>query len=315
MKSSERGCDVAMFNEERKLKFIEENNLYRQNRSNFVYLMTKWFSKTAFDEELKGKDLCNYTSKELLELYKSLFIGSYDMLVVVHSYFNIYAAWCLERGEVDDGINHFAEISLKKLGECIDNTVAHDKVVTRENLLKFIDSSLNPDDAALLLGLFEGLTFEDFDYLEAKHVKGNEVNIPKGRKLRVSDELARYLVESANEYTKHGSNGREINLDIDDPRVIKNLKLRRLGEEPDRFMKYRNMIRTIKNNCPEHYEWISAAGLPQSGAVDILKRYMDEEGKPLEVVAKEHLNDIRERYGSGWRFDGRFMTKFGHCFK
>lgn len=306
---------MAMFNEERKLKFIEENNLFRQNKSNFVYLMTKWFSKAAFDEELKGKDLCNYTSKELLELYKSFFIGSYDMLVIVHSYFNVYAAWCLQRGEVNDGINHFAEISLKKLGECIDDTIAHDKIVTRQNLLKFVESSLMPDDASLLLGLFEGLTFEDFDVVEGKHIKGNVVSIPKGRNLRVSDDLARYLVQSANEYTKYSSNGRATYFDTDDPRVIKNFKLRRLGEEPDRFMKYRNMIRTIKNNCPERYDWISAAGLPQSGVVDMLKRYMKEEEKSLEFVAKEHLQDIRERYGSGWRFDGRFMTKFGYCFE
>jgi len=302
-----------MFNEDRKLQFIEENNLHKtEHKQNFVSLMTRWFEKVSFDEEAKGKDLCNYTSKELLELYKSMFIGSYDMLVVIHNYFNVYAAWCLKRGEVYDGINHFAEISLKKLGECIDNTVAYNKIVSRNDLLEFIET-LCVDDAALLLGLFEGLTFEDFNVLEGKHVKRNIVQIPEGRKLRVSDELARYLVESANTYTKHGIIGREVYLDEDDRRVIKNLKQKRLGEEPDRYMKYRNVLRTIKGRA--RYGWISATGLPQSGVIDMLKTYMETENKSLQAVADEHIDEIRLRYGSAWRLDTRFMTKFGHCFK
>ena len=314
----------AMYNEQRKQEFIAKNNLH-SNKQSFITFMSRWFKASSFTEELKGKDICEFTSKEIVSFYKSQFIGSYDTLLSLHNYLDTYSTWCNKNGWIPDGINHFPEVKSFMLAECVDKQQLHNKIITREALLDYIDN-LPSDDAVLLLGLFEGMNLDDFHWIEAKHLHGNILNIPKGRKLRVSDELARYIVKSANEYTKYGAKGRQIFFNEEDRRVIKDVMINRGNSketdeeiEAGRMMKYRNEIKILKIHAEEKEKmecpWISVVYLAYSGQIHLLKKWMEKDGISLEDAAKRHINEMKGRYGSAWALNQRYLDKFGYAFE
>lgn len=191
------------FNQERKDQYIEEN----KERNNFL-------DKTSFNtfvrvlpmEQKLNKDACDFSSNEIISWYKSLNTTSMESLMSNNSQLKIYTAWCITHGFVKDNQNHYDEITIDTISDCLNKELIDKKVLSREQLVNLIEKEIkdNPSDKFLLLALFEGicghemsdltmLKWKDFD------VKNGAVRLYSGEIRPVSKRLIKYAEETQEE--------------------------------------------------------------------------------------------------------------------
>ena len=299
-----------MYNEAKKREYIafkNGDNIFEQN-------MINWFNKAQSFEEKAQKDLSELPISDIVNLYRThIHTASDTYLEWIHRSFRDYANWN------NPNNNHFTEISREMLTMCVNKDAARSRIIMREDLIRELDGTfLNAMERCLLLGLFEGLLLTDFDELEEKHIDGNAVHLTKRCKhLTVSPKLIEYMVQSARTYTliPYTDNPKYtipkyLNLDPSDARVIKMMEA---YPRSDRMMRYRNIIKRCKEISGQ--EWVNAAELPQSGAASMLLDYYRKEKRKIEDVARDHTEELRERYGVGWRYDVLFREKYGYIYK
>ena len=307
-----------IYNEDRKRQFIRENNNFIDTLA-FEKRMLWIFSDIAKAEEFRQQDCCDFSVKEILDFYKSLFTFSYDRLLLTNTYLKTYCYWCMKNGYVEDGFNHYEEVSTDMLGTCIDKGIQKDYFVRRDELIAAAEHFYNACEQVLVVGLYEGLTYPEMNVLTLEHVdtRNKVVRIPGGRTLSISPELTRYIEASANEYTKYDRDGNPVRQSIFDPtddHVIKHLTKK--SAATSRVVQFQNMMR----RCKTEYDkpWIHAAELKQSGAANMLLEYYLQEkgnGKTVSEVARAHLEEIRSRYGQYWQYDKRFSIKYGFLYE
>ena len=100
---------ISMYNEERKRQYIEmkESNVTLPFRA-----LERLFNQTEPFEEKNGKDVCEWTTTEILDFYKYLDQYSLSSLVVINSNLCLYTNWCLIEMLIPDCQNHYLEINL-----------------------------------------------------------------------------------------------------------------------------------------------------------------------------------------------------------
>ena len=201
--------------------------------------------------------------------------------------------------------NDYKRIDVNVLNFCLDDK---DKIfIYRDDLLENVKRFKNAFEKAFVIGLFEGLLINDFDDLTMDCIDNNGMlHIPNKRNLKMSNQFIEYARQAADcyevmQYSDRAvvSADRNTVLDPYDVRIIKDLA----NTNGDRTFRYRRIIQKTKKYYEGQPEWLAISQLRQSGSINMLLEFASKESeKSMEDVAEEHIEEIRYRYGVGWRF-------------
>ena len=195
-----------MFNQEFKQEFVkrrERKNALPKNQLN------RLFKKAEKFEEEYNKDVCNFTEEQILDMYKSFGLTSYESILSMNSQFSIYAQYCMEHNLVTDGQNHYYNVTQDQMYECINKNIIKQKIITREQIIKWNGTVRNASDYFVILALFEGLSGQD--YKEITRLSINDIDKDKrivhtclGRDIPISAELLSVAIESNDTLVYYG---------------------------------------------------------------------------------------------------------------
>ena len=296
-----------MYNDKVKTEYIE---LMKRNGKTVEESLTQKFNKVASYEERLGKDLCNFSLKEIIGYYKSLYSNSITTLNAINTYYSRYTAWCLSKGLVEDDQNHYNEATSQILATCLNNTRMEDSMMTREELLDFINDLQNPSDQFLLLGLFEGLTIEDMYYLQKDDIKNNCFKLHSGREFIVSSKLIELARDSMEEYSRYDLDGNKDSLHQYDPSDTRPIK-RRSGTVNDDLKSFNRSIATRLRYIQKNYGMdFSRAAITEAGRIDYIVRMKKEDGEDFEALIETNRSNIEGRYGMFYSVP-RWLEQYG----
>ena len=297
-----------MYNSEFKERYLNENEERNASLKLNVDLL---FRRIEDTESRLEKDLYNFSVKEILNYYKSLCTPSLESLMVMNNQYKLYTAYALNNGLVSDNQNHYDEIDVVQLNQCVNMALAQDKVITEKELLDIIKTDIieNVSEKFMCLALFEGicgkecveltsLRYEDFDRTS------KTVALCTGRVVEVSELLIDLAEESSKEYEYNTStNGKCRSYHLDDPRCIKRLA-NSISDEPIRRQKtIRRRLDKIKSATGCNAFGIGS--LQESGRLEMVRK-LREKGKTLYQA----LAATEPRYGY-LSSKSRYILKYG----
>ena len=318
-----------IYNSELKNRYIEENS---PRNKNLAYTMDYYFRKSAETEERLSKDLCQFTTSEIIGLFKSYLSGSMETLMTINSQYINYTAWCIQEGLVPDAQNHFTEITYDMILGCLNSGLVESREMTRDELLDLASTFMNPLDRVCYIGLFEGICGPEFQ--ELYNIRRSDVRLEDGkriirltseageRELEISDEL--YVqISAASEadelYSEramapgaqyHSGELRMELINVDD-RVFKDRPTISYDTPHSRLARIQRIIRNMKLRS-EHPE-LTAKSLMEFGRIHMIKEMMtkqDIEDVEECIRNKENRSEIEYRYGRIQSIP-RYIQKYG----
>jgi hypothetical protein len=290
-----------MYNEDIKKRYIEEkeNAVVMPNN----YLTLQFNHSEEYEIEIE-KDISNFTTYEILEYYKIRNFISLDSLNVLNSQLSLYTQWCLQNNLVIDNQNHFLEINLEMLKNCINKLVISKSLVDRQEFLKLIKELPNPKDQFILLSLFEVGKSKDFkDIVTAKitDIKENTLTLFDGREVQISDELKNIALESYGEDTYYSISGKGMKKM---PLIVVNNQIVRsypnVKNDVSDFQKgrviYSSCVRSLKYLGVE--KWMSANSIVEAGKLDMIKRRSTELNMSMrDYIYSDYISEVEHQYG------------------
>ena len=288
-----------MYNEENKRRFILERSGEAILPNNYLECQ---FNKVESMEIELQKDVSNFTVYEIIEYYKMLNLTSAASLSVMNSQFSIYTQWCLQKNLVTDNQNHFLEISPKDINECVNRALFDMSIITRENVLEWVNEIINPRDQFILLALFEGIKGKDFCEivkLKPEDVNGNIAKLCTGRQVEISDKLVSVIQDCLSEniyYSVSGKNKKTMPL-IDNGYIVKSYP--NIKNEVDDFQNGRRIYNSITRILKyfDTHEYMSANSISESGKLHMIKRKSQELGMTCEeYISSGNISEVEKQY-------------------
>lgn len=293
--------EYNFYNPELKIQYIEEKSKEVIISSNYLECQ---FNKTCKLEEEFDKDLSNFTVYEITEYYKMLNASSFDTLFVMNSQFSMYTQWCLQKNLVKDNQNHFLEMTLEHLKDCLNKALVNMKFVTRKTILDWVDQLPNPKDQFVLLGLFEGLKGKDFcelSKLRPENIKGNVATLCTGREIELSKELLKIISDCVVEdkYYSISGNGTKVMPLLDKGFVIKDYPNAR-GDVSD-FQLGRKIYNSITRilNYFDVGNFMTANSVTESGKLYMIKKKAKEYGMSCkDYIYSSLIKEVEDKYNT-----------------
>ena len=301
-----------MFNEKLKNEF---KNYKLQHATYDPYYIDNVFNKTEpFETEL-NKDVCNFSSLEIENMYKTLNFMSSNTLMMFNSLLLSYTGYCFMNGHVKDSQNHFEEFDAERMNTLVNKFVLQSKIIKRKTIEDWCNELPNPSDRFLLLGLFEGISGNDyieFSELEKKdiNVENCEIDLPERGKAKFSRQLCNYGIDSAEEniYTSLTVKSKEVKL-VESEYIIK--RWGNVQEGASQFRKgrriYSRIRRIFKYLGVDSY--LKPGDIANSGVIDWLNRKGKESGIGAKKYLFDNLQDVKKRFNrniQASRFYGQF---------
>lgn len=279
-----------MYNQELKERYRTEKESYTTVSA---YYFSSLFKKTEPFEEQLNKDISNFTTREIINMYKTLAIMSLDTIVTMNSNLSMYTQWCIQENLVNDYQNHFLEIDRDMMATFVNKLAMDKKVVSRQQILDWCQQLPNPSDSFCLLGLFEGI--RGGGYLELALAKMEDFNdnvftAYNGREIRVSSTLIEYA-EQSNETLDYQSitntMTREVTL-IENGRIVKDypnvqrseslvVLRRRIQSRLARIFDYMGIL-----------DYMNGNDIRMSGVVEMI----NTRSRELEISGKDYIYGI-----------------------
>lgn len=284
---------------------------------NFKSAATIYFNQAEPVERMYNKDLCDFNIVEIIDLYKYVCTSSVESLLMMNSFLKRYTYFCMESNRVQDGINHYEEVTNDVVISCINKVLLEDKITTRAQLLKTIGELQNPSERFIMLATFEGLAgvgFTDLVDIYPEQFSKYKVKLRSGRELDISKELYNFAIESADEYMYYPEDARDerhsqFSFREDDRRVLKDLyNVKNSASEERQKLNLANKLRRINRRL--QVKAYSYGHLVESGRIDLINRTMREQKEPDPRKALRLCKDEMElRYGE-LQAVGRFIKKY-----
>ena len=302
-----------MYNKELKERYRKEKESYTTVS---VYYFSSLFKRTEPFEEQLNKDISNFTTYEIINMYKTLAIMSLDTIVTMNSNLSMYTQWCIQENLVNDYQNHFLEINRDMMVSFVNKLAMDKKVVSREQVLDWCQQLPNPSDSFCLLGLFEGI--RGGGYLELALAKMEDFNdniftAYNGREIKVSSTLIDYA-EQSNETLEYQSISqnmtKEVTL-IDNGRIIKDYPNIRRSESLV-VLRRRTQSRLARIfDYMGILEYMNGNDIRMSGVVEMI----NSRRKELGISGKDYvygigIEEIKKQYDFKV-IPSVFMDKFG----
>ena len=289
-----------MYNQELKERYRKEKESYRTE---------------PFEEQL-DKDASNFTTYEIINMYKTLAIMSLDTIATMNSNLSMYTQWCIQENLVNDYQNHYLEITRDMMASFVNKLAMDKKVVSREQVLDWCQQLPNPSDSFCLLGLFEGIRGGGYLELALAKMEDFHDNIfiaYNGREIKVSFTLIEYAKQS-NETIEYQSISRnmekEVNL-IENGRIIKDYpNVRRTESLPVLRRRTQSRLARIFNYMGI-LEYMNGNDIRMSGVIEMI----NSRCKELGINGKDYIygigiEEIKKQYDFKV-VSSVFMDKFG----
>lgn len=321
---------MTLYNEERKRRYIDKKESEVILAPNFLQNL---FKKTAPFEEKYGKDLCEWTTNEIIEFYQYSDVYSLSYMQVINSNYALYTTWCIAETLVPDGQNHFLEMTPDTLASCVNNLLLGKLILSYEDLQLYVDKLDNFTDRFLYYAIFSGIV--GTGYIEITHAKYSDIDLEKkeihlctGRVLPVSSKLidvAKWASEEENYHLYNDSLGRTFQYKDDDSAdlLFKGIKsgntMKKRSDTGSSNSRAILVIRRFRN--VQDYLGLPRQLTPKklllSGKINYMKNLMKKEDLSLEEVIKKHGEEIDYIYQTSV-FNGNpasFIRKYGMFFE
>ncbi len=281
-----------MYNEERKLQFLKE----RKSEVELSPNTEVWFESMAYFEKEYDRDICEWTSTEIIRYMKYMSTPRIQTLVVFKGLMSMYTDWCITNRLVNDNQNHFAELTTETLCQCIDFTKLRTLILTREELMENIRTLNNYSDQFIYLGLFEGINAQNLINVGATDLNGNELRLHDGRTITISDELRHIILTAAEEMTWISTKKLQREYDyIPSDKIIRQINVK--NPQTNMMLLLGGRFRGGLNYMGLPSE-ISRKDIMESGRLDYIRRIMREKNLSLDDVLHSDIRNIIEtRYG------------------
>lgn len=282
-----------MYNAERKLQFLKE----RKSEVELSPNTEIWFESMEYFEKEYDRDVCEWTSTEIIRYMKYMSTPRIQTLVIFKGSMSIYTDWCITNRLVTDNQNHFAELTTETLCECIDFTKLRSLILTREELLENIRTLNNYSDQFIFLGLFEGINAQNLINVGVSDLEGNELHLHDGKTITISNDLRHIILIAAEETTWISTKTRQREYDyIPSDRIIRII---------DRKNPQTNMMLLLGGRFRGALAFmglpseISRKDIMESGRLDYIQSIMKEKNMSLhDVIFNGDIrNDVEARYG------------------
>ena len=303
------------YNKENKLAWLD--TLDKKDN----YFINSIFSSARIHEENNQTDLCNFTKGNILSFYTGLMSINPDRLNNINSFLKTYTDWCLLNELVNDGQNHYIEVTYNDLIQCVNKNALSKSYITEEDLINWSNGNdikgmiVNPCDLAVIWLLFEGVRgahykeIMDVEYSDF-NIELSEIKLSTGRNLKISEaclnyimktkEVGSYVLPSLRELPfiddKILRSYRKDQLDRDTKNVITNVS--QLNRRITKALKDLNM-----DNC-------SLNSIIISGQIAFIKQLAKEKKISVEEYVKlpECYQAVAERYGVKTWLGSRFYA-------
>lgn len=302
-----------MYNQDLKLRYKQEKESYTTVAA---YYFNSLFKKTEPFEEALDKDISNFTTYEIINMYKTLSIMSLDTISTMNSNLSMYTQWCIQQNLVNDFQNHFLEINREMMASFVNKYAMNQKVVSRDKITEWCNQMPNPSDAFCLLALFEGLKgsgYLEIAYARMEDFENNVFTSYQGRQIKISDELVNFAILS-NETLEYQSITREMKhaVDlIDNGRIIKDYPNVRANES---LPILRRRIQTKLVRIFDYLgilNWMNGNDVRMSGVIHLI----NSNSKKINVTGKQYLygdglKEIKKQYDLNIA-PSTFVNKYG----
>ena len=280
-----------MYNEKRKREYLR----YKEDTTELANNIYTLFDNASFFEDKYGKDVCDWTSAEIIGFCKYLSTPKIKTLTVNVNALRMYTDWCLSNSLVGDGQNHWYEITSDVLIECVDKVRLAESYLTYEDLMEKLPRCKNASDKFIILGLFEGLTIGEISEIRPQDYDNGELVLPS-RRLPISEELQNIFAEASieTEYAVYGDKHRYYQAQTDTPQLIKRV----LNNPPENLRivigsRYRTASQAVGISAN-----VTPTNMRESGRMDFIRRQMAQTGLSLhEALLKENRAEMERRYG------------------
>lgn len=288
-----------MWNQELKERFIEE----MEDATITKHMLKRLFGKkTVQDEQLLQKDVSNFTSLEIKNMYKGFAERSIPILFNYNSQLSKYTDWCIKQGLVKDRQNHFKEFSSIDLETFVNLAAIDKRIIDRQQVLDWCDQLINVGDKFLLLAIFEGIAgdgYSDIVNLKISDFNGNQVKLKSGRVATVSDELVKYAAASAVEYTcvRYGETLRPATFKDDDGLIIKLLPQVTSSGLLQATQRITTQLSRIKNFLGIDKAIHMLADLSRAGLIYCINTEATKKGiTAVEYLTPEVVNELQNKF-------------------
>ena len=290
-----------MYNEEQKRRFM--NHKIKELVSEDDSLIKFYFKKVEPFENMYKKDVCNFTISEISDMYKFLNFISINTLINFNCQLSIYARWAMSQGLVTDNQDHFQMFDTEALLKLINPVLSKKKIMTREEVLNYVDQLLNPRDQYFLLGIFEfGSGPKNYNALfKAKMNDINEDNKTiyyDNCTLHISDELLDICYEclKTNTYyyeTDNLDGSKRTNTLYNIGNICKSFMLDPTDKSINRNV-YTSIIKALKYLDIEHF--ISPKDFENSGKLHMIKTNANKLNISIEEYLYTHKKEVEYQY-------------------
>lgn len=305
-----------MYNESRKKQYI---NIRESSATLPQNALERLFNSTESFEEKFKKDVCEWTTKEILDFYKYLDQYSLSSLVVINSNLSLYTTWCLTETLVPDGQNHFLEIRPDMLNSCVNKEYLNSLIISREDLIANIDRLPNYVDRYMFLAFYEGICgpmYTEMTHLRIGDIVGNDANLYNGRVVQISDKLKEIIEFAANEtqYQTYGRTGRVIKMSEEEPSnyIFKMTSKVKGGNRNDGLMV---QIVNRRFDAAKKYlglpNKVTAKTITLSGKLSFINKIMEMTELPLDRVIVDYKDTINNAYTvEPIKTSGEFLRRY-----
>lgn len=275
---------MKMYNEEYKQWFInvrEENELP-------VSLARQTFVRVRNTEEKLDKDCFNFNFFEILDMYKAWNIRSLNSLTNINSILKTYTDWAMGENMVTDAQNHYSEVSVDQMRECVNVTAIRKRLLNRKEVLQYARSSILQNDVErfLLLALFEGIgggdgtdglkcRYSELSYLTLDDIdhETRTAHLCTGRDVKMSDELYHLAIRAGNDYEFISSKGYKYKLTGNE--IVKPKTTTTVDTDKTRARRIQNCLKAVFDTLGIS-EWMDGGALLDSGHIQWLREQKEK---------------------------------------
>lgn len=279
-----------MYNEYQKRRYITQK-ISETNVTDFV--LTNNFDKAAPFEEKFEKDLCDFTTDEIREMYKLSNLNSLNVLTNRNSIYKLYTAWAQTQGLVVDNQNHYNEFDINILNSLLNVNALKQNIVSKETVKTWCSNFLNARDEFVLWCIFDfgkGDYFSDIVNAKISDIdfENKIMHLSSGRNVKVSDELIAAAMESVEAVKLFAPTGRNILL-YDDGTIMK--KYGKSKNTTDTFYLGRAAYASLKRSLGYIGVQISAVNIMYSGIIHMIHA----ESEKISITGEEYLQKYRDQ--------------------
>lgn len=283
-----------IYNQERKMQFIQE----RKQKATISNNIENIFELSSEIEVSYGRDLCEWTSNEIISFYKYYSTASVQSLVQLHNALTMYTNWCIMNGMVSDNQNHYTEINSVMLCSCVNFVALRKMMVSRDELLELLKELPNYSDMFILLGLFEGIPAKQgcMFNIKVSDIHGNELTLPDGNIVVISDELKHIMHVAAEEETHTSLPNKKKDFEYeytDGDHVLRHIK--RNSVRPNEVL----VIGSRMRKCADYLDMpgLTIKALQESGRMWEISKIMKRNGVSLDDAVIKYRSEHEAIYG------------------